>query len=43
MEVATITGHKNLRMLHRYTYLRAEDLAKKLRWFPSRYFYGNMN
>ena len=30
MEVATITGHKSLDMLKRYTHLRAEDLAKKL-------------
>ena len=30
MEVATITGHKDLRMLQRYTHLRAKDLAKKL-------------
>ena len=30
MEVATITGHRNLRMLQWYTHLRAEDLAKKL-------------
>jgi integrase len=30
MEVASITGHKDLRMLQRYTHLRAEDLAKKL-------------
>jgi integrase len=30
IEVATITGHKDLRMLQRYTHLRAEDLAKKL-------------
>ncbi|BEV17741.1 site-specific integrase [Herbaspirillum sp. DW155] len=30
MEVATITGHKTLEMLKRYTHLRAEDLAKKL-------------
>lgn len=30
MEVATITGHKDLRMLRRYTHLKAEDLAKKL-------------
>jgi integrase len=30
MEVATITGHKDLKMLQRYTHLRAEDLAKKL-------------
>ena len=30
MEVASITGHKDLRMLRRYTHLRAEDLVKKL-------------
>ncbi|URV26179.1 tyrosine-type recombinase/integrase [Burkholderia gladioli] len=30
MEVASITGHKTLSMLQRYTHLRAEDLAKKL-------------
>ncbi|MEY8216014.1 MAG: site-specific integrase [Colwellia sp.] len=30
MEVAAITGHKDLRMLKRYTHLRAENLAKKL-------------
>ena len=30
MEVATITGHKTLEMLKRYTHLKAEDLAKKL-------------
>ncbi len=30
MEVASITGHKDLSMLQRYTHLRAEDLAKKL-------------
>ncbi|BCA79063.1 site-specific integrase [Desulfuromonas sp. AOP6] len=30
MEVATITGHRDLRVLRRYTHLRAEDLAKKL-------------
>ena len=30
MEVAAITGHKDLRMLQRYTHLRAEDLAVKL-------------
>lgn len=30
MEVASITGHKDLRVLRRYTHLRAEDLAKKL-------------
>lgn len=30
MEVASITGHKDLAMLRRYAHLRAEDLAKKL-------------
>lgn len=30
MEVASISGHKDLRMLQRYTHLRAEDLVKKL-------------
>lgn len=30
MEIASITGHKTLSMLHRYTHLRAEDLARKL-------------
>jgi hypothetical protein len=25
-----ITGHKDLRMLQKYTHLRAEELAKKL-------------
>lgn len=30
MEVASITGHKDLRMLRRYTHLKAEELAKKL-------------
>ena len=30
MEVAAITGHKDLRMLQRYTHLRAEDLVLKL-------------
>ncbi|MBJ26453.1 MAG: integrase [Alphaproteobacteria bacterium] len=30
MEVATITGHKDVRMLQRYTHLKAEDLAIKL-------------
>ncbi|EQD75458.1 site-specific recombinase, phage integrase family protein, partial [mine drainage metagenome] len=29
MEVSTITGHKTLQMLKRYTHLRAEDLAKR--------------
>jgi len=30
MEVGSITGHKTLEMLKRYTHLRAEDLAAKL-------------
>lgn len=30
MEVSTITGHKDLKMLKRYTHLKAEDLAIKL-------------
>ena len=30
MEVASVTGHKTLQMLKRYTHLRAEDLAKKM-------------
>jgi integrase len=30
MEVATISGHQDLRMLNRYTHLRPEDLLKKL-------------
>jgi len=30
MEVAAITGHKDLRMLARYTHPRASDLARKL-------------
>jgi integrase len=30
MEVASITGHKDSRMLRRYTHLKAEDLAIKL-------------
>ena len=30
VEVATITGHKDPRMLMRYTHLRAENLARKL-------------
>jgi integrase len=30
MEVASITGHKTLQMLKRYTHPRADDLAKKL-------------
>ena len=29
-EVALISGHNDLRMLHRYTHLRADDIAKKL-------------
>jgi integrase len=30
MEVASISGHKTLAMLQRYTHLRAEELARKL-------------
>jgi integrase len=30
MEVASITGHKTLQMLKRYTHLKAEDLAQRL-------------
>jgi integrase len=30
MEVASITGHKTLAMLKRYTHLKAKDLARKL-------------
>lgn len=30
MEVASITGHKTLQMLRRYTHLKAENLAEKL-------------
>ncbi|MDA8232710.1 MAG: site-specific integrase [Magnetospirillum sp.] len=35
MEVASITGHKTLSMLKRYTHLRARDLAKKLATLPA--------
>jgi len=31
MEVGTITGHKTLQMLKRYTHLKAEDLAERMR------------
>lgn len=30
MEVASITGHKTLAMLKRYTHLSPQDLAEKL-------------
>jgi len=30
MEVSTISGHKTLTMLKRYTHLRAEDLVARL-------------
>lgn len=30
MEIATITGHKTMEMLKRYTHLRPENIAKKL-------------
>jgi integrase len=29
MEVASVTGHKTLQMLKRYTHLRPEDIARK--------------
>jgi hypothetical protein len=29
-EVASISGHKSMQMLRRYTHLRAEDLVAKL-------------
>lgn len=31
MEVASITGHRDLRMLNRYTHIKPELLAKKLK------------
>ena len=30
VEVAAITGHKDLKMVQRYTHLRAENLVRKL-------------
>lgn len=30
MKIATITGHKDLKMLNRYTHLRAETIALKI-------------
>ncbi len=30
MQVASITGHKSLQMLKRYTHLKTEDLARML-------------
>jgi integrase len=30
-EVASINGHRDLRMLFRYTHLKAEDMGAKLR------------
>ena len=30
MEVSSITGHKDLAMMKRYTHLKAEDLVKKI-------------
>ena len=38
IEVATITGHKDLRMLRRYTHLHAEELAKKLSDYTNKLF-----
>ena len=31
MEVASITGHKTLQMIKRYTHLRAEDLEERMK------------
>ena len=31
MEVAAITGHKTLQMLKRYTHLKAEELAERMK------------
>ena len=31
MEVAAITGHKTLQMLKRYTHLKAEELAQRMK------------
>ncbi len=31
LEAAAVTGHKTMQMLKRYTHLRAEDLAKRMR------------
>ena len=36
IEVASIPGHEDLRMLRRYTHLQAEDLARKLGWPTTR-------
>ena len=30
VEVASITGHEDLKMLKRYTHLRAEDMVERL-------------
>ena len=30
LELAAISGHKELKMLQRYVHIRAEDLAKKM-------------
>lgn len=40
MEVASITGHKDLRMLRRFTHLKAENLARKLGRLASIPSYG---
>ena len=29
-EIALISGHKDVRMLFRYTYLKAEDIVRKI-------------
>jgi hypothetical protein len=40
MEVASITGHKDLRMLQRYVQLRPTDLALKLISFKDHQHHG---
>ena len=34
-EVAVISGHKDARVLFRYTHLRAEDLVNKISYDPT--------
>lgn len=41
MEVATITGHKSLAMLQRYTHLKASDIAAKLQAYANAYEAGH--
>ena len=37
VEVATITGHKDTKMLMRYTHLRSEDLVGRGGWVSRNY------